>query len=79
MAGSLKVWRTTHRLINIDFSSQSLFSNHSYLAAMAITRSPYKGTSRKLVLAFDMGTTYSGVAYALLDPGLIPEIKSVGR
>ena len=44
---------------------------------MAITRSPYKGSSRKLVLSFDIGTTYSGVCYAFLDPDLVPEIKPV--
>jgi len=44
---------------------------------MATTRSPYKGTSRKLVLAFDIGTTYSGVSYAILEPDRVPEIKSV--
>ena len=38
---------------------------------------PYEGTSRKLVLAFDIGTTYSGAAYAFLDPGEVPEIGSV--
>ena len=46
---------------------------------MATTRSTYAGSSRKLVLAFDIGTTYSGVSYALLDPGLVPEIASVVR
>jgi len=46
---------------------------------MAITRSHYSGSSRKLVIAVDVGTTYSGVSYAFLDPGLVPEIKSVGR
>jgi hypothetical protein len=46
---------------------------------MTITRQPYTEDRRKLVLAFDIGTTYSGVSYALLDPGLVPEIKSVGR
>jgi len=44
---------------------------------MTITRSPYKGPSRKLVLAFDIGTTYSGVSYAILEPDRVPEIKSV--
>ena len=44
---------------------------------MVITRSPYSGSSRKLVLAFDIGTTYSGVCYAFLDPGLVPEINHV--
>jgi len=47
---------------------------------MAITRSPYTGSPRKrLVLAFDIGTTYSGVSYVLLDRGSVPEIASVGR
>jgi len=47
---------------------------------MAITRSPYTGPPKKrLVLAFDIGTTYSGVSYVLLDQGLVPEIASVGR
>ena len=26
-------------------------------------RQPYKGPCRKLVLAFDIGTTYSGISY----------------
>ncbi|KAF9465189.1 hypothetical protein BDZ94DRAFT_1307339 [Collybia nuda] len=42
-------------------------------------RPPYKGTKRRLVLAFDVGTTYSGVSYAVLDPGQVPEIKGVTR
>jgi hypothetical protein len=46
---------------------------------MSITQLPYKGESRKLVLAFDIGTTYSGVCYAFLDPGLVPETKGVIR
>ena len=52
-------------------------SNPSFLAAMTITRSPYNGTSRKLLLAFDIGTTYSGVCYAFLDPGVVPEVRPV--
>ena len=44
-----------------------------------MTRSPYSGTSRKLVLAFDIGTTYSGAAYAFLDPGGVPDIKTVTK
>jgi hypothetical protein len=27
------------------------------------TRPPYRGYRRKLVLAFDVGTTYSGISY----------------
>ncbi|PPR01388.1 hypothetical protein CVT24_006226 [Panaeolus cyanescens] len=41
------------------------------------TRSPYRGLRRKLVLAFDVGTTYSGISYSILDPGIVPEIKPV--
>ncbi|KAF8885943.1 hypothetical protein BD779DRAFT_1441940 [Infundibulicybe gibba] len=43
----------------------------------------YPGTERKLVLAFDIGTTYSGISYRrvrfILDPGEIPDIKGVNR
>ncbi|KAF8181796.1 hypothetical protein BJ912DRAFT_1145353 [Pholiota molesta] len=43
------------------------------------SRSAYKGPRRKLVLAFDVGTTYSGISYSVLDPGRVPEIKGVTR
>ncbi|KAG6918266.1 hypothetical protein DXG01_015640 [Tephrocybe rancida] len=43
------------------------------------TRSAYTGNFRKLVLAFDVGTTFSGISYSILDPGQIPEIKGVTR
>ena len=46
---------------------------------METTRAKYTGPSRKLVVALDIGTTFSGAAYALLDPGEIPQIKSVTR
>ncbi|KAH6918429.1 hypothetical protein BKA70DRAFT_1087615 [Coprinopsis sp. MPI-PUGE-AT-0042] len=42
-------------------------------------RPPYVGTRRKLVLALDVGTTFSGVSYSILDPGQPPEIKGVTR
>jgi len=31
------------------------------------------------LLAFDIGTTYSGISFAVLDPGQVPEIKPVTR
>ena len=40
---------------------------------------PYRGLSRKLVLAFDVGTTYSGVSYCILDPGEIPKVQGVAK
>jgi hypothetical protein len=46
---------------------------------MDITRVPYSSPSRKLVVALDIGTTFSGAAYALLDPGEVPQIQSVTR
>ncbi|KIM46840.1 hypothetical protein M413DRAFT_264068 [Hebeloma cylindrosporum] len=43
------------------------------------SRANYQGLRRKLVLAFDLGTTYSGISYSILDPGQVPEIKPVTR
>lgn len=42
-------------------------------------RTAYAGLVRKLVLGIDVGTTYSGVSYAILDPGEIPQIQWVTR
>ena len=33
----------------------------------------------KLVVAFDIGTAYSGVSYCILEPGQVPEILGVMR
>ncbi|KAG1737858.1 uncharacterized protein EDB91DRAFT_471992 [Suillus paluster] len=44
-----------------------------------LPRQPYRGLSRKLVLAFDVGTTYSGISYCILDPGEVPKIEPVTR
>ncbi|KAG1792838.1 uncharacterized protein HD556DRAFT_1378586 [Suillus plorans] len=44
-----------------------------------LSREPYKGLTRKLVLAFDVGTTFSGVSYCILDPGEVPVIRGVAR
>ena len=45
----------------------------------ASSRGPYPGTSRKLVVGIDMGTTFSGVSYSILDPGVVPVIHGVNR
>ncbi|KAF9783709.1 hypothetical protein BJ322DRAFT_1066702 [Thelephora terrestris] len=42
-------------------------------------RPAYSGNRRSLVLAFDIGTTFSGVSYVLLDPGQVPKINNVTR
>lgn len=44
-----------------------------------MVRAAYAGDERSLLLAFDIGTTFSGVSYALLDPGQVPRVKSVTR
>ncbi|OJA08938.1 hypothetical protein AZE42_05317, partial [Rhizopogon vesiculosus] len=44
-----------------------------------LPREPYEGDTRKLVLAFDVGTTFSGVSYCILDPGEVPVIRGVSR
>ena len=38
---------------------------------------PYKGHERKLVVAFDIGTTFSGACYVILIPGKMPTIQGV--
>ena len=40
-------------------------------------RAHYSGPSRKLIVAFDIGTSFSGAAYAFLDPGQVPKIRYV--
>ncbi|KAF9047819.1 hypothetical protein BJ165DRAFT_1527082 [Panaeolus papilionaceus] len=44
---------------------------------MTTSRLPYAGIKRQLVVAFDVGTTFSGISYAILEPGCIPEIRGV--
>ena len=39
---------------------------------------PYAGPT-KLVVAFDIGTTYSGVSYCILKPGQVPEILGITK
>ncbi|KAG2015040.1 hypothetical protein CC2G_008346 [Coprinopsis cinerea AmutBmut pab1-1] len=46
---------------------------------MVTSRIAYGGFKRKLVLAFDVGTTYSGISYSILDPGEVPKIQGVTR
>lgn len=43
------------------------------------TRKPYTGLTRSLVIALDIGTTFSGVSYAILEPGDVPKIHGVTR
>ncbi|KAF5321963.1 hypothetical protein D9619_002083 [Psilocybe cf. subviscida] len=40
---------------------------------------PYEGTKTKLVLAFDVGTTYSGISYCILEPSQVPQVKGITK
>ncbi|KAF7310179.1 hypothetical protein MIND_00391500 [Mycena indigotica] len=42
-------------------------------------RPPYNGDQRKLVLGIDIGTTFSGISYCVLEPGREPDIVPVTR
>jgi hypothetical protein len=46
---------------------------------VADMRKPYRGPTRSLVIALDVGTTFSGVSYAILEPGEVPKIHGVTR
>ena len=39
---------------------------------------PHVGET-KLVVAFDIGTTFSGVSYCILEQGQVPEVTGVTR
>ena len=49
------------------------------MVATLNSRKPYAGTHRALVLALDVGTTFSGVSYAFLEPNQVPKIHGVTR
>ncbi|KAM6502907.1 hypothetical protein JOM56_002884 [Amanita muscaria] len=42
-------------------------------------RKPYTGTEKSLVIGIDIGTTLSGVSYALREPGKVSQIQPVMR
>ncbi|KAJ6493407.1 hypothetical protein C8R45DRAFT_186846 [Mycena sanguinolenta] len=45
---------------------------------MTETRKPYSG-ARALVFGIDVGTTYSGLSYSILEPGQVPVIRPITR
>ena len=49
------------------------------MTQLGVARKPYTGQKKAIVIALDVGTTFSGVSYALLDPGQIPKIYEVTR
>lgn len=44
---------------------------------MLLNPRPYEGQAKELIIGIDVGTTFSGVCYAFLRPGHIPEVQSV--
>ena len=77
-------WRVTHpkkvwRSVAAWGSIYGLHFTGDFTYCFLMPHKLYDGPTRKLVLAFDIGTTHSGVAYAFLDPGEVPEIHSVTK
>jgi hypothetical protein len=67
------------RAIPLLYFESELLSLEPGGMAFDSTRQPYSGATRSLVLAFDVGTTFSGVSYAILEPGEVPKIHGVTR
>lgn len=44
-----------------------------------INLQPHKGSSIDIIIGIDVGTTFSGVSYAFLRPGEVPEVQTVMR
>jgi hypothetical protein len=47
--------------------------------AVSPSNKPYEGPRRRLILGIDVGTTFSGVSYSILIPGVVPIIQGVNR
>lgn len=41
------------------------------------TREPYKGKTRQLVVAIDIGTTFTAASFCILQPGFPPKFEEV--
>lgn len=52
---------------------------HRFLGSgkMVSSRSAYSGADPKLVVAIDVGTTFSGASYTFLEPDKVPQIYDV--
>ncbi|KZP16338.1 hypothetical protein FIBSPDRAFT_794606 [Athelia psychrophila] len=42
-------------------------------------RGPYKGTSRRLVVSIDVGTTFTAASFCILQPGSVPKFEEILR
>jgi len=80
--GKCGVAQGTKEILKVSgylWKDQNPVRRFSLTPTMNIVRAPYSGPSRKLVVALDIGTTFSGAAYALLEPGQVPETQFVTR
>ena len=69
-------YKRRFKYFKLNVSSTRIYTPRSQIMN---SLSPFSGLSRKLVIAFDVGTTYSGIGYAILDPGHVPKIQGVTR
>ncbi|KAG8213323.1 hypothetical protein J3R82DRAFT_11804 [Butyriboletus roseoflavus] len=58
---------------------RSCYAPSMMIKSASDMRKPYSGPIRALVVALDVGTTFSGVSYAILEPGEVPKIYGVTR
>ncbi|KAJ7471922.1 hypothetical protein FB451DRAFT_311117 [Mycena latifolia] len=42
-------------------------------------RAPYSGSTRKLIISIDVGTTFTATSYCLLQPGNVPKFEEILR
>jgi hypothetical protein len=42
-------------------------------------RGPYTGTTKKLLVAVDIGTTFTAVSFSILEPGEKPQLFDVSN
>ena len=60
-------------------SPNSAGESSNHISTGTFSTVPYSGPQRKLVVGIDVGTTFSGVSYCILDPGVVPLVQGVNR
>lgn len=71
-----------HLRMDISYKAECQRTGHKAFRrslTMVHLRSAYSGFESKLVIAIDVGTTFSGASYTFLIPDEIPTIYNVGR
>ena len=60
-------------------STQKQEPNEGYSCSSLLQPRIYKGKSTRIVFGIDVGTTYSGVSYAVLWPDERPDVQDVSK